>query len=283
VVALSFAACGDDKPGVTACEPGSERCSCYGNQTCNMGLECLSSLCVSPFSGSGAGGKMSGNGGPGADSGAGGSAADSGADDASAGAAGEPIVGSGGASGASNGSAGSGIAGRTGTGGSGGRAGSGGSGSGGRAGSSGQGANLIANGDFSQGDSNWLLTYHNTTGALLSTSNEYCIQPSDYALSITLGWPKSPTAGITLEPGASYSFSYSAKSIFALTITAKIGEVVTPYKAAVAADDIVDSSMPVFVHRFTAPSSLTAVGVAFDAKIGGDNFLCIYDVSLTKD
>jgi hypothetical protein len=215
---------------------------------------------------------LSGNGGTGADSGAGGSAAESQAEDASAGAAGELIDPGSGAAGGSKGSAGSGAVG-----------GSGAGGSGAHGGNGGQGANLITNGDFSQGDSNWQLTYHNASGALLSTSREFCIQPSDYALSITLGWPKAPAAGITLVPGATYTFSYSAKSIFALTITAKIGEVTTPYTAALAADDIVDSSMPTFVHRFTAPSSLRAIGVAFDANISGDNFLCIYDVSLTKN
>jgi fibro-slime domain-containing protein len=35
----------------SSCPAGSEKCSCYGNQTCNTGLSCLSGLCVNPGSG----------------------------------------------------------------------------------------------------------------------------------------------------------------------------------------------------------------------------------------
>src|SRR5262245_15922747 len=64
-----------------ACKPGMERCDCYGNGTCNTGLECRSNLCVSAAAG-GASGSTAGRGGSGAagttgaaGSGSGGSAA----------------------------------------------------------------------------------------------------------------------------------------------------------------------------------------------------------------
>lgn len=50
MAACSFA---DDAPA--ACEAGEERCDCYGNGTCNAGLQCLSDLCVVADSSSSAG------------------------------------------------------------------------------------------------------------------------------------------------------------------------------------------------------------------------------------
>jgi fibro-slime domain-containing protein len=37
--------------GASACPVGSERCDCYGNGTCNQGLECRSNLCVAAGNG----------------------------------------------------------------------------------------------------------------------------------------------------------------------------------------------------------------------------------------
>lgn len=39
--------------GGTACEQGSEGCDCYGNNTCDTGLTCLSKTCVDPSDGTG--------------------------------------------------------------------------------------------------------------------------------------------------------------------------------------------------------------------------------------
>src|SRR5262245_55866102 len=58
------------KGGTTACAPGTEGCACYGNNTCDSGLQCLSHLCVSL---TGTGGSAAGTGGSAA--GTGGSAA----------------------------------------------------------------------------------------------------------------------------------------------------------------------------------------------------------------
>ena len=54
IAGLVAAACGGDVKGLSSrgpdaggkCEPGRERCRCYGNETCNDGLVCASELCV---------------------------------------------------------------------------------------------------------------------------------------------------------------------------------------------------------------------------------------------
>jgi sulfatase modifying factor 1 len=63
---LSFGCSGssDTNPGPSACPAGSERCACYGNGTCNTGLECRSKLCVSAGNGGGTSGGTSSAGGP---------------------------------------------------------------------------------------------------------------------------------------------------------------------------------------------------------------------------
>jgi hypothetical protein len=48
--------------GMVSCDPGTERCPCYGNGTCNSGLACASMLCVN-LGGSGGAGNATGAGG----------------------------------------------------------------------------------------------------------------------------------------------------------------------------------------------------------------------------
>lgn len=53
--ALVLGACRSDGPRTSECSPGTERCACYGNHTCNSGLTCASDLCVSVGGAAGAG------------------------------------------------------------------------------------------------------------------------------------------------------------------------------------------------------------------------------------
>ncbi len=107
LVSLLVPACGSNEslPFNEGCTPGTERCDCYPNDTCDSGLDCRSGLCV----GEDAGGSGSGGGG---NSGLAGSS------------------GSGGSSGSSgsSGSGGTGTAGNAGAGGNGGTGGHGGTG-----------------------------------------------------------------------------------------------------------------------------------------------------------
>jgi hypothetical protein len=48
-IAFFLSACSADAPGnsgATQCSAGTERCPCYGNQTCDEGLLCASNVCV---------------------------------------------------------------------------------------------------------------------------------------------------------------------------------------------------------------------------------------------
>ena len=49
----SAAGCGD---GGSSCQPGSEKCSCFMNETCNAGLTCASNTCVDLMTTPGTGG-----------------------------------------------------------------------------------------------------------------------------------------------------------------------------------------------------------------------------------
>jgi hypothetical protein len=49
--------------GAASCAPGGEACSCYGNDTCNDGLTCLSHLCVAAGGRGGMAGGQAGGGG----------------------------------------------------------------------------------------------------------------------------------------------------------------------------------------------------------------------------
>lgn len=61
---LAASACGSED-GTSSCAAGSEGCACYGNSSCDVGLDCRSMLCVALGNGgsSGSGGSSAGTGG----------------------------------------------------------------------------------------------------------------------------------------------------------------------------------------------------------------------------
>jgi hypothetical protein len=133
-------ACTESSPPSQSCAPGTERCACYGNGTCNAGLECRSSLCVGAAAGgtSGSTGR-GGGGGAGASGVSGTGGAQTGGASGSAGGAGTggAASGSGGATATGGTTGGAGAAG--GRGGGGGTAGGNAGSSGGRGGTTGNG------------------------------------------------------------------------------------------------------------------------------------------------
>lgn len=252
---VAYGGCSDSHDEAP-CPAGSERCACYGNHTCDEGLECLSDLCVLLDS-SASGAPALVPGGPAGNNGQS--------------YAGEPSSGGEAPSGSLGGSGGRGGGGTS----------AGGTPSLGGAGGSSPG-NLITNGDFSQGDVGWSYEEHSGGGALVvSSGGDFCIQ-SNGNLSFTLGWPDSPAKGVRLEPGVKYAFSYHVKVLHGQVITAKVGEVATPYTSVVSAQDVVDATELVFVHPFVAVAGIGAVGVAFNGSVPAENFVCFDDVRLER-
>jgi hypothetical protein len=148
------------------CTSGTLGCACNGS-SCNDGLVCATDLnqCVSTAPGSGG---ATGSGG----------AVSSGGATGSGGAAGGGATGSGGAvsSGGATGSGGAAGGGATGSGGS--STGSGGSSA---------GPNLLANGDFSQGETNW----HFENGSANVNNGQYC--ETNTGSNALFGWQNMTT------------------------------------------------------------------------------------------
>ncbi len=71
-LAATLFGCGSDLAPNNGCPAGSERCACYGNQTCNDGLICASGICVNLDGGTDAGQGGNAAGGQAGDSGTGG-------------------------------------------------------------------------------------------------------------------------------------------------------------------------------------------------------------------
>ncbi len=107
---------------------------------------------------------------------------------------------------------------------------------------------------------------NNGVGTLSTPAGQLCVTVAagQYAL---LGWPDG-TTGIPLTPGASYTFSYTAKATPSLLIDAKVGHTTAPYATdfdTPAGDDSVPTAFEPFTHPFTAPTTPaeTSAGIAF--------------------
>jgi hypothetical protein len=238
--------------------PGTLGCPCNGT-TCDQGLACANTgnsqnECVSTGSGTG------GTTGSGGDTGSGGSVA----------------------SGGSTGSGGSSSGGATGSGGNastGGSTGSGGSSSGGTTGAGGSpGNNLVVNGDFSQGDTNW----HFENGTASVNGSQYCA--STINSGALFGW-QNMTAPLMLSGSTSYKLSYQASGQNNAVLHVKVAHAVSPFTPddyETSPDDQIGSSLQTFTHTFNPGAGDDSnTGIAFFV-MGGQN-ICIANVVLTQN
>ena len=197
-------------------------------------------------------GSAGGSTGPGGDNGTGGVPATGGSGDTGGSTAIGGSIGTGGATTAG---------GQSGTGGS--TSAGGQSGAGGSTSTGGQsGTNLIANGDFSSGDTDWSsdvasLTHSTSTGA-------YCITvPSGQVVNI--GWPNPPAVALNLPAGSGYTLSYQASSSgpLSITVSAKVGLSVSPYTADFqGATNTPGTSLQTYTESFSIANADTMAGLA---------------------
>jgi hypothetical protein len=249
--------------GSGSCNVGTLGCACNGT-SCDNGLVCATDLNQCVTTGSGSGGSTASGG----DTGSGG-AVSSGGDTGAGGAA-----GSGGA--ASSGGA-------TGSGGavsSGGTTGSGGSATGGSTGSGGSsaGPNLVANGDFSQGDTNW----HFENGTANVSNGQYC--ETNTGSNALFGW-QSTTTPLMLSGSQMYTLTYKGSGSGGAAIHVKVAHAVSPYTPddyETSQDDQLTGSPQTFTHAFKpGQGDDSNTGIAFFVT-GGQN-ICISSVSLVAN
>jgi hypothetical protein len=269
------------------CTPGTLGCACNGT-SCNAGLSCATDLgqgqCVS--TGSGSGGTTGSSGGA---TGSSGGATGSGGGVSSGGNTGTGGSATGGAAG--DGSTGSGGAvstgGTPGTGGAagGGAAGAGGSATGGNTGSGGTGPanNLIVNGDFSQGTTNW----HFENGTASVNNGQYCA--TSISSGALFGW-QNMTTPLMLSGSHSYTLSYQASGSNNAAIHVKVAHADSPYTPDdydpmnnnQTVNDMLSTSLQTFTHMFTpGMGDDSDTGVAFFVEAGQN--VCIANVILVQD
>lgn len=233
---------------------GAVKCACYGKSTCNAGLTCVSSVCVALSADAGAPPPGLGDGAPQLFDAQGSDGAEVPQNDGSAAAVSQASEG------------------------------------GYESAAPAIGTNLVTNGDFSQGSSEWSIV--SGTGQVTAMGGQLCVSVAAMQ-SATLGWPEPQgTPGPPLVAGASYTFAYSAEAMPAIAIDAKVGHTAYPYGAdfeTPAGGDAVPSTWMQFSHTFTAPTQPAedSAGIAFQLPDTGNAAtaiqVCFENVSLVQN
>jgi hypothetical protein len=245
------------------CPVGSVGCPCIGT-TCDQGLSCAdlgggNMQCVTTA-------------GTGGTPGAGGSVA----------TGGTPGTGGTGGTQATGGSPGTGGNG-TGTGGSPATGGSPGTGGNPGTGGGSSGTNLVVNGDFSQGTTNW----HFENGTAAVNNGQYCA--SSTSSGALFGW-QNMTTPLMLSGTQSYTLSYQASGSNNAALHIKVAHADSPYTPDdydpmsnnQTTNDQLMGSLQTFTHTFTpAMGDDTDTGIAFFVESGQS--ICIANVSLTQN
>jgi hypothetical protein len=169
-----------------------------------------------------------------------------------------------------------GTAGDVGTTGTAGTSGSGGdTGTGGTTGTGGSGPsgpNLIANGDFSSGATNW----HTESGTgTVNGSGAYCV--SNPGATTLVGYA-APT-GTMLSLSGAYKLTFQASG--AGSVHVKVGMAVSPYAADYEGNSSVNSSPQTYTHTFTANDN--NAGIAFTFMNAGTSTVCLDDITVVSN
>ncbi len=145
------------------------------------------------------------------------------------------------------------------------------------------GENLIANGDFSDGITNWKITQADSGVTSGMLGGEYCVSLPAYAEAY-FGWGDS-LISVPLAAGYGYTFAYTVSSTATLSsFTAKIGHAIKDYTVVYSASSDRPGLTPTtFTHSFTPTYGDTGAGIAFYmyASSAGAT-VCYSNVSLVR-
>jgi hypothetical protein len=139
--------------------------------------------------------------------------------------------------------------------------------------------NLVANGDFSQADTNW----HFESGTASVNNGQYC-ETNLSGSSPLFGWQNMATP-LLLSNGQSYTLSYRASGSNSAVLHLKVAHAVSPYTPddyETNPDDQLTGSLQTFTHTFTPTmGDDNNTGIAFFVMAGQN--ICIASVSLVAN
>jgi hypothetical protein len=146
------------------------------------------------------------------------------------------------------------------------------------------GGNLIANGDFSNGPTNWNITVANTQPPLTITNGELCVSLIDNGAEV-IGWGDATTS-MNLAANVSYTLSYQASVSSALySYTLHVGSAIPGFTIDAEFDnDAPGTALQTFTHTFSLTTADAHAGVAFQMQfITGAPVFCLDNVTLTQN
>jgi len=145
------------------------------------------------------------------------------------------------------------------------------------------GENLIINGDFSDGSTNWQVTQADLGVTYGMSAGSYCVSLPSYSAAY-FGWGSS-LMSVAIAASYGYTFSYTVSSTDSLySFQAKIGHTVTPYTVVYSTSlDDPGVTPTTFTHSFTPTYSDTGAGIAFYIyAYSTGSTVCFSDVSLVR-
>jgi hypothetical protein len=142
---------------------------------------------------------------------------------------------------------------------------------------------MIANGDFTSGDTNWVvddgagnLVDHTVDGGAL------CVMIDATTPFVSVRWPLESTTGAALTSGNSYVMTYDAwaDDPAAVVLETKIAAANTPFTTQFAVDVELGSARESYLHGFNTRSTGTS-GVVFELSLAqAQTRVCFDDVVL---
>lgn len=157
----------------------------------------------------------------------------------------------------------------------------GGQGTGGR-----PGTNLVTNGNFANGETEWHVTVEAGIGVThMITAGQFCVRLPINA-SATVGFPVDVGASFALAAGATYQFSYQVSSTSqAINFEAKVGGAILPYTdvADFMAEPVGANQLRTNTHLYTPSIASSTNGVALTITTGNTAAtVCIDNVSVSS-